>query len=170
MEQLIMSKVIFQVHAMQNEEDAERVSQFFLSKDAFDDQNHTPGELVHFSKWPRESLQIPNHRHWYVENENKQIIAVISTRENEHRTGGYLWDYLVVHREYRNLGIAKQLYETMLEFIEQQSGRYILTYTCDLPQYASVQNMFAKLGFQLIGNYPDYYYEGEARLAYWKKL
>jgi GNAT superfamily N-acetyltransferase len=165
-----MSKVIFQVNSMQNEADARRVSEFFLSEHAFDDQNHTPGEVVHFSKWPFESLQIPNHRHWYVENETGEIIGVISTRENEHRTGGYLWDYMVVHKRYRRLGIATQLYNTMVEFVKQQEGRYILTYTCDLPQYGSIQRMFSQLGFKLIGSYPDYYYDGEARLAYWRKL
>jgi GNAT superfamily N-acetyltransferase len=165
-----MSKVMFQVRSMQDEVDAERVSQFFLSEHAFDDQRHTPGEIVHFSKWPLESLQIPNHRHWYVENEAGLIIGVTSARENEHKTGGYLWDYMVVHRAYRQLGIAKQLYETMLNFVKIQEGRYILTYTCDLPEYESVQRMFKKLGFELIGNYPNYYYEGEARLAFWKNL
>ena len=90
---------------MQNEADAKRVSEFFLSEQAFDDQHHTPGEIVHFSQWPSDSLQIPNHRHWY-ENESGEIIGVISTRENEHRTGGYLWDYMVVHKKYRRVGVA----------------------------------------------------------------
>jgi GNAT superfamily N-acetyltransferase len=165
-----MSKVTYQVFSMQDEKDAQRISDFFLSEHSFDDQRHTPGELVHFSQWPFESLNIPNHRHWYVENEAGDIIGVISVRENEHQTGGYLWDYMVVHRNYRRLGIAARLFETMLDFVRKQEGRFVLTYTCDLPQYSSVQRMFRQLGFELIGNYPDYYYEGEARLAFWRKL
>jgi ribosomal protein S18 acetylase RimI-like enzyme len=165
-----MSKVTFKVISMQNEADARRVSDFFLSEHSFDDQRHTPGELVHFSQWPLESLNIPNHRHWYVENEAGAIIGVISVRENEHQTGGYLWDYMVVHSNYRRMGIASRLFETMLEFVKAQGGRFVLTYTCDLPQYGSVQRMFRQLGFDQIGSYPDYYYEGEARLAFWKKM
>ncbi len=49
-------------------------------------------------------------------------------------------------------------------------GRYILTYTCDLPEYQPIQKMFRANGFELIGTYPNYYYEGEARLAFYKPL
>ncbi|MCD1260510.1 GNAT family N-acetyltransferase [Paenibacillus athensensis] len=158
------------VQELNSEQNATRVSEFYLSEMSFDDQRHTPGELEHFRRAPLASLKERNHRHWYIENEEGRIIAVTSCKENEHRTDGYLWDYLVVHRDYRRLGLASLLFQSLEAFVRKMDGRYILTYTCDLPEYKPVQKLFVMNGFVHIGTYPDYYYEGEARLAFHKKL
>jgi ribosomal protein S18 acetylase RimI-like enzyme len=155
---------------MTTEEEAIRITEFFLSPSSFDDQRHTPGELEHFRRNPLESLKQVNHKHWSVENEWGEIIGVTSLRENEHQTGGFLWDYLVVHRSYRNLGIASKMFANLQSFVIAAGGRYILTYTCDMPEYLPVQRMFVQRGFQLIGQYPGYYYDGESRLAFYKKI
>ncbi|UJF34103.1 GNAT family N-acetyltransferase [Paenibacillus hexagrammi] len=158
------------VKELQTEQDAQRITEFYLSTMSFDDQNHTPGELRHFRNAPRESLKQPNHKHWFVENEAGEIIAVTSCKENEHQSGGFLWDYLAVHREYRRHGLAKILFQRLEDFVRSVDGRYLLTYTCDLPEYQPIQRMFQANGFVLIGTYPDYYYDGEARLAFHKRL
>lgn len=149
---------------------AGRISEFFLSDASFDDTRHTPGELQHFRDAPLLSVGNPKHSHWYVEDDSCSIIGVASCRENEHQTDGYLWDYLVVHRSYRRHGIATLLFEALERHVAGLGGRYILTYTCSLPEYGPVQQLFRKQGFRLIGQYPDYYYDGEDRLAYVKKL
>lgn len=159
-----------QIKLLTTEEEARRVSEFFLSDRSFDDTNHTPGEQEHFQKAPRESLRQSNHFHWFAENEDGLIIGATSCRENEHQTGGYLWDYLAVHRDYRKLGIAARLYEVLEQHVTEAGARFILTYTCSLPEYGPIQNMFRQRGFELIGTYPDYYYDGENRLAYFKRL
>ncbi|MGO4496063.1 GNAT family N-acetyltransferase [Paenibacillus sp. 2RAB27] len=158
------------VHELTNEKDALRITDFYLSPVSFDDQRHTPGELDHFRHAPMLSLTQRNHRHWYIENETGDIIAVTSCKENEHQSGGFLWDYLAVHREYRRHGFAKVLFQALETFARSAEGRYILTYTCDLPEYIPIQKMFKANGFDLIGTYPNYYYEGEARLAFYKPL
>ncbi|NOU93623.1 GNAT family N-acetyltransferase [Paenibacillus sp. LMG 31456] len=155
---------------MKTEREARRVSEFFLSEQSFDDQHHTPGEIEHFRNKPLESLGLPTHQHWYVENEEGDIVGAISVTENEHKTGGYLWDYIVVRKDYRKRGIANRLYETLLNFVKSQNGRYILTYTCDLQEYSTIRRIFQERGFEHIGSYPDYYYEGEGRMAFLKKL
>ncbi|WP_158289435.1 GNAT family N-acetyltransferase [Paenibacillus flagellatus] len=155
---------------MKTEEDARRISEFFLSEWSFDDRRHTPGEIEHFRHGPANSLSQEHHLYWYVENETGDIVGVTSCKENEHRTGGFLWDYLAVHRQYRRYGIAGLLFEALQSYIRSIGGRYILTYTCDLPEYVPIQRMFKERGFELIGRYPNYYYEGEDRIAFCKKL
>ncbi|TDF97142.1 GNAT family N-acetyltransferase [Paenibacillus piri] len=155
---------------MEKEEEARKVSEFFLSEQSFDDQRHTPGEIDHFHNKPLESLKSDNHQHWYAAIPTGEIVGAISVTENEHRTGGYLWDYIVVRKDYRKLGIATRLYETMLAFVKERRGRYILTYTCDLQEYSTIRRIFKERGFEHIGSYPDYYYEGEGRMAFLKKL
>lgn len=166
----VEAKQEFQVRLMSNEEEACRISSFFLSEWSFDDQAHTPGELEHFRHGPLDSLKQPHHMYWYVEDAGGQMIAVTSCKENEHRTGGYLWDYLAVHRQFRRHGLAHRLYDALEAYIRSIGGRYILTYTCDLPAYIPIQNMFRARGFELIGRYPNYYFEGEDRIAFCKKL
>lgn len=158
------------VRLMTTEEEARRISDFFLSEWSFDDRRHTPGELDHFRNGPLDSLKAEHHRYWFVENDTDDIIAVTSCKENEHRTGGYLWDYMVVHRQYRRLGLANRLYETLERYVRSIGARYLLTYTCDLPEYVPIRRMFQRRGFVQIGRYPDYYYDGEDRIAYCKKL
>lgn len=160
----------YAVQEMTTEEEAQRICDFLLSAHSFDDQRYTPGEVEMFRNRPRMSLDAPGDRFWFVENEGGQVIGVCNIKENEHRTGGYMWDYIAVHRQYRRLGIARRLYETMTDFVRSRGGRYILTYTCDLPEYAAIQRMFRECGFTLVGTCPDYYYEGEAMLLYNKKL
>jgi GNAT superfamily N-acetyltransferase len=165
-----INDVVYDVRELSTEFDAKRITAFFLSAVSFDDQRHTPGEVRHFQLNPLDSLHQRNHKHWFIENQRGDIIGVTSCRENEHQTGGFLWDYLVVHRNYRRMGIATHMFEALQAFAKAQEGRYILTYTCDLPEYLPVQRMFVERGFQLIGQYPGYYYEGESRLAFHKKL
>ncbi|GAA3405687.1 GNAT family N-acetyltransferase [Paenibacillus hodogayensis] len=164
------SKSDFRVKLMATEEEARRISAFFLSEWSFDDQRHTPGEIEHFRNAPSDSLRQRHHLYWYVEDESGEIVGVTSCKENEHRTDGYLWDYMVVHRQYRQSGVAGQLFRALESYIVSIGGRYLLTYTCDLPEYLPIRTMFERRGFEQIGRYPNFYYEGEDRLAYYKKL
>lgn len=60
---------------------------------------------------PLESLDNPNHRYWYIENETGEIIAALGVRENKYGSGGYEMDqdYVAVHKNYRKKGFAKSL-------------------------------------------------------------
>ncbi|MFC5702272.1 GNAT family N-acetyltransferase [Cohnella faecalis] len=149
--------------------DAERIVAFFFSPYSFDDTRHTPGEEEHFRTLPYRALE-GEAVFWFVTNEQGDIVAVNSVKENEQKTGGYSWDYIVVHRDYRSEGIASRLIEAMFLFLEYSSARYVMTYTCSLPEYGTIRKLFERNGFELIGRCPDYYFEGEDRLIYCRKI
>lgn len=65
---------------------------------------------------------------------------------------------------------AAALMAEMFGALEQLRARYLVAYTCDLPSYRRIQELFTQSGFSLIGRCPDYYYEGEDRLIYYLKL
>jgi GNAT superfamily N-acetyltransferase len=165
-----MNRISFIIESLDNEIEAERISQFLLSEQSFDDQRHTPGELLHFQFHPKLSLQLDHYYYWYIENSAGDIIGVLSGFENEQRTGGYVLDYIVVHKEYRQQGMATQLIEFLLEYVRSVQARYILTYTCDLPIYKPIQQLFSNIGFNRIGYYPDYYYDGEGRITFYHQV
>lgn len=87
----------FRIVRMTKEEEAKRVSEFLLSDYSFDDVHHTPGESHHFRTKP--FLCLTQDRYYYlmaIDNRG-ELIGTISFLENEHHTGGYILDYLVVH-------------------------------------------------------------------------
>jgi len=163
-------RLTYKIEMLDNERDAEQITRFLLSDLSFDDQRHTPGELLHFQQHPSTSLHQVQYHYWYVRNPYGDIIGVLSGFENEQQTGGFVLDYIAVHRSYRKQGIATHLILHMFDFVKALRGRYILTYTCDLIPYIPIQQLFEHLGFLRIGFYPDYYYEGEGRITYFYKM
>jgi len=159
----------YQIGKLALAEDAERIVQFLLSDSSFDDTRYTPGELAHFSELPYQALE-GKLIFWYAVNEAGDIIAINSVAENEQLTSGYSWDYIVVHRDYRKTGIASSLIAVMNDYLVKVRARYIVTYTCDLPEYNGIRRLFERSGFSLVGRCPDYYFDGEDRLIYYRKL
>lgn len=157
------------IRRLNTSEEAARIVDFFFSPDSFDDTRHTPGEEEHFRTLPYQAIR-GEAVFWYATDEHGAIIAVNCIAENEQRTGGYSWDYIVVHRAYRNSGIAASLIENMMAYLHEVHARYIVTYTCDLPPYETIQRLFVRHGFELVGRLPDYYYDGEDRLIYARSL
>lgn len=159
----------YRIEQLTAEKDAASIASFLLSGDSFDDTRYTPGELEQFCQLPYRALK-QELVLWYAVNESGDIIAVNSIMENDQRTGGYNWDYIVVHRSYRKSGIASVLIGAMFDFLHASGARYLLTYTCDLPPYQSIRRLFDRNGFKLIGRCPDYYFEGEDRLIYYRSM
>lgn len=154
---------------MSTREEADRIVDFLFSPDSFDDTRHTPGEEEHFKTLPYRAMR-GEAVIWYATGESGEIIGINSVAENEQRTGGYDWDYIAVHRSHRNGGIAASLIESMMAHLRQIGARYVVTYTCDLPPYETIQRLFVRYGFRLAGRLPDYYYNGEDRLIYVRGL
>jgi len=159
----------YRVHKVSTPEEAGKIVNFFFSPDSFDDTRHTPGEMEHFKSLPYRALR-GETIFWYVTDEEGRVIGVNSVEENEQKTGGYEWDYVVVHKAYRHSGIASALIEEMLQTLKQMEVRYLVTYTCSLPEYRSIRRLFERYGFRRIGDLPDYYFAGEDRLIYYRQI
>ncbi|RED56781.1 GNAT family N-acetyltransferase [Cohnella lupini] len=159
----------YAIHRIKTEEEAERIVEFFFSPHSFDDTRYTPGEEEQLRSLPYRALS-GQVIFWYAKNEDDEIIGASCMAENDQKTGGYSWDYVVVHRDYRRWGIAATLLDHMLGYLRESSARYLMTYTCSLPEYKAIRNLFERNEFQLIGRCPDYYFEGEDRLIYWRRI
>ncbi|MBD2867575.1 GNAT family N-acetyltransferase [Paenibacillus arenilitoris] len=159
----------FRINQVSTAEEAERIVAFLLSDHSFDDTRYTPGELVHFRELPYRALK-GELLFWYAEDASGQVVGINCVAENEQQTGGFSWDYIVVHRHYRKSGVAASLIEQMFLHMQAAGARYIITYTCDLPEYSRIRQLFERNGFALVGRCPDYYYKGEDRLIYYRKL
>ncbi|WP_165452247.1 GNAT family N-acetyltransferase [Paenibacillus thalictri] len=149
--------------------EAGRVSDFLLGEHCFDDQRFTPGETEQLQWLPIRSLQEGHVSCWYSEEQGEVISAIIFV-ENEHRSGGYRLEYFGVHRNYRHRKLGWRLLDEMFKHCLTNGGRYVETFTCDLPEYASARALFERNGFVFMCRLPDYYYSGEGKLLYLKKL
>ena len=149
--------------------DAGRVSDFLLGDHCFDDQRFTPGEVEQIRWLPVRSM-VEDHIHCWYEEDNGEIVSAIIFQENEHRSGGYRLEYIGVHRAYRNRKLAYKLMDAMFKFCRAMQGRYIETFTCDLPEYASARKLFEQNDFKFLCHMPEYYYPGEGKLVYLKML
>jgi GNAT superfamily N-acetyltransferase len=151
--------------------EAGRVSDFLLGKECFDDQRFTPGETFQLRWLPMRSLEEAHVNCWYEEDKDSgEIIAAIIFVENEHRSGGYRLEYFGVHRNHRNRKLGYKLLEAMFYYCRAHNGRYIETFTCDLPEYEKARSMFERNGFRFMCHLPEYYYPGEGKLLYFKIL
>lgn len=149
--------------------EAGKVSDFLLGEFCFDDQRFTPGETEQLRWLPIMSLQEKHLFCWYEEEDGQPISAIIF-RENEHLSGGYRLEYFGVHRSHRHRKLGWKLMDAMFQFCEARGGRYIETFTCDLPEYESARKMFERNGFAFMCHLPEYYYPGEGKLLYLKML
>jgi ribosomal protein S18 acetylase RimI-like enzyme len=157
------------VRMLSTEEEARKIVDFFFSPDSFDDTRHTPGEIEHFRSLPYKALR-GETVFWYVADDGGRVIGVNSVAQNEQLTGGYSWDYIVVHRNYRKSGIASALIEEMIRYLQRLSARYLITYTCSLPEYHAIRRLFVRNGFREVGRIPDYYFDGEDRIIYYRPI
>lgn len=150
--------------------DAKRIAEFFLSEDSFDDRRFTKGEISQMNSLPYESLKDPSFLFWSAENEAREIIGVISVRENIQKSGGYFIDYIVVHKNCRKQGVASMLIDIVIKHVGMANGRYIHADTCDTEIYSGVRKLFKKKGFVEAGRFPNYYFEGEGLITYYLKM
>ncbi len=62
----------------------------------------------------------------------------------------------------------------LLDYLEEQvrglKGRMILADTSSIPPYEKAQGFYLKKGFQEVARISDYYWEGNDRITYCKKL
>ncbi|NLY43298.1 MAG: GNAT family N-acetyltransferase [Clostridiaceae bacterium] len=158
------------IYMLETDYDAKRITDFLLSEYSFDDRNHTPGEIMQLKNNAIKSLGENNYFYWYAENKKGEIIAAHGVYENEQKTGGYEGDYLVVHKNYRNRGIASKMMDLMLEHLRINKARYLLVGTCDTDAYRAIRHLLEKKGFKQAGHYPHYYFEGEGKLVYYIKI
>lgn len=161
-------RATYRVKKLENRKDAKSIINFFFAENSFDDRNFTPGEIIQMKSLPYKSLRDSGFQFWYEENQDNEIVGVISLRENEQKSGGYLIDYVAVHNQYRNQGIALQLMDIVINFVQSVNGRYIQVNTCDTVLYEGGRKLFEKKGFYQAGHLSDYYFEGEGMIIYCK--
>ncbi len=161
---------MYQVKVLNDEITAKRIGKFLTGPNAFE-QTWAPNEKAIVARAPLDSLNGKNHRYWYVEDKG-EIIGAIGVRENKYGSGGYEMDcdYVAVHKNYRQQGIASKLLQLLEQYVKANGGRYIHVLSCDIDSYRPARLFYEKNGYKKVAEIPDYYVPGEGRIDYFKSF
>jgi ribosomal protein S18 acetylase RimI-like enzyme len=78
--------------------------------------------------------------------------------------------WIVVDPNFQGQGIGSKLLDFLEKVLKGMDGRMILAETSSIPEYEETQRFYLQKGFQEVGRVPDYYYPGNDRITYCKKL
>lgn len=83
--------------------------------------------------------------------------------------GSYSLYWIVVHQQWRGLGLGPKLMERTEKLIAQAHGRALYAETSGRAQYAPTRRFYLKTGFTLEAVFKDFYSLGDDKLVF-KKL
>jgi ribosomal protein S18 acetylase RimI-like enzyme len=78
--------------------------------------------------------------------------------------------WIVVDPIFQGQGIGSKLLDFLEEGVRKEGGRMILADTSTIPQYEKTQNFYLRNGFQEMARVPDYYYPGNDRVTFCKRI
>jgi ribosomal protein S18 acetylase RimI-like enzyme len=78
--------------------------------------------------------------------------------------------WIVVDPNFQGKGIGSKLLDFLEEGVREEGGRMILADTSTIPQYEKTKNFYLQNGFQEVGRIPDYYYPGNDRITFCKRI
>ncbi len=78
--------------------------------------------------------------------------------------------WIAVDPDFQEKGIGSKLLSFLEEVVKAKGGRMILADTSTIPQYEKTRKFYLKNGFQEVARIPDYYYLGNDRITFCRKL
>jgi ribosomal protein S18 acetylase RimI-like enzyme len=78
--------------------------------------------------------------------------------------------WIVVDPKFQGQGVGSKLLLFLEGIVRERLGRMILIDTSSIPQYEKSQRFYVRHGFQEVARVPDYYYPGNDRITFCKKL
>jgi len=78
--------------------------------------------------------------------------------------------WIAVDPDFQEHGVGSKLLGFLEEGVKARGGRMILADTSTIPQYDGTQKFYVKNGFQEVAKIPDYYYPGNDRITFCRRL
>lgn len=84
--------------------------------------------------------------------------------------GGFDLYWIIVDPRMQGRKIGSELLSYLEEEVRGLKGRMILADTSSIPSYEKAQEFYRRRGFQAVAKIADYYWKGNDRITYCKKL
>ena len=78
--------------------------------------------------------------------------------------------WISVDPNFQGKGVGSRLLDFLEKKVREEGGRMILADTSTIPQYEKTKGFYIRSGFQEVARIPDYYYPGNDRITFCKRL
>ena len=78
--------------------------------------------------------------------------------------------WISVDPNFQGKGVGSRLLDFLEKKVREEGGRMILADTSAIPQYEKTKGFYIQNGFQEVARIPDYYYPGNDRITFCKRL
>jgi ribosomal protein S18 acetylase RimI-like enzyme len=99
-----------------------------------------------------------------------QLLGYICYGPTPMTQGAFDLYWIAVDRRYQGQGIGSRLLDFLEEGIKERKGRMILVDTSSIAEYEKTQKFYFRKGFHEVARVPDYYWPGNDRVTFCKKL
>ncbi len=118
-------------------------------------------------------LNDPKQKDYQIDclaDDQDQVIGYICYGPVPMAEGTFDLYWIAVDPDFQEKGAGSKLLSFLDEVLKSEGGRLILADTSTVPQYEKTQRFYVKNGFKEVARVPDYYYPGNDRVTFWKKL
>lgn len=118
-------------------------------------------------------LKDPKQKDYQIDclaDDQDQVIGYICYGPVPMTEGTFDLYWIAVDPDLQEKGAGSKLLSFLDEVLKSEGGRLILADTSTVPQYEKTQRFYMKNGFKEVARVPDYYYPGNDRVTFWKKL
>jgi ribosomal protein S18 acetylase RimI-like enzyme len=118
-------------------------------------------------------LKDPNQEDYRIDcmaNDEDQAIGYVCYGPVPMTQGTFDLYWIVVDPRSQGQGVGSRLLDFLEEVVRKRKGRMILIDTSSIPQYEKTQKFYFGQGFQEVARVPDYYYPGNDRITFCKRL
>ena len=78
--------------------------------------------------------------------------------------------WIVVNPNFQKKKVGSKLIDFLEGVLREEGGRIILADTSTIPQYEKTQKFYLRNGFQEVARVADYYYPGNDRITFCKRI
>jgi len=147
-----------------------KVMKFLTSKKAFADiDSWDKTEVKYMITCAKKASNLKNG-FMFIALEDENVIGYIDAFNLNFTRGGYIIEYMAVHKDYRRKGLGEKLLYIVEKKLKKEKARFMFLQTGDEDFYKPANKFWQKCGFIKVGHVPDYYFEGSGIYYYHKKL
>ena len=103
-------------------------------------------------------------------NDQDKLLGYICYGPSPMTEGTFDLYWIAVDPEVQSQGVGSSLIGFLEEKVGEMNGRMILAETASIAQYEKTLKFYARRGFTEVARVPDYYYPGNDRITFCKRL
>jgi len=118
-------------------------------------------------------LKDPNQKDYRIYcsvNDQDQTVGFICYGPTPMTQGTFDLYWIAVDPDFQKQGAGSTLLDSLEELVKTEGGRMILADASTIPHYEKTRSFYLKNRFQEVARVPDYYYPGNDRITFCKKL